>query len=88
MLRMSHTPDDHTVRLTLEGKLAGPWVSELEFALEQELSRGETPALDLEQVRFVDAAGLDLLRRMRARGVEIVSQSGFVAELLRTEDRP
>ena len=66
--------------LQLEGRLAGPWVGELE-RLVNESANGV--ALDLARVSYVDAAGHALLRSVIAKGTEIRAASRFVAELLR-----
>jgi anti-anti-sigma regulatory factor len=73
MLRIeSH---ETTVRVT--GRLAGPWVAELERAL---ISRSESEdlVLDLTDVSFVDHAGVELLRTLRHRRVHLRC-SAFVA---------
>lgn len=68
--------------------LNGPSGDELAAVMEQELARGASPTLDLQRVGFVDHAGLSLLRQLQTRGVAIEGRSGFVAELLRSEDQP
>jgi len=64
--------------LVLEGRLVGEWVTELQRMLRQR----PYLQLDLSQVRFVDAAGVALLRRLQSEGVVLSSPSPFVAELL------
>jgi anti-anti-sigma regulatory factor len=88
MLRITEITDGRPgVLLKLEGKLRGPWVEELGRVC-GELSRGERPAirLDLSAVTFLDEAGTRLLRELM-RGGAAVTASGFVAQLLRREDR-
>ena len=84
MLRITNTTREGTAWLTLEGNLAGPWVEECRCACERETARGLELALDLTDVRFVDAEGVRVLRQMAAAGV-VRRSSSFVAELLRTE---
>ena len=88
MLRITEITDGHPgVLLKLEGKLRGPWVEELGRVCAA-LSRGECRAirLDLSAVTFLDEAGTRLLRALMQGGVAVTA-SGFVAELLRREDR-
>ena len=88
MLRITEITDGGPgVLLRLEGKLRGPWAEELGRVC-SELSRGGPRAisLDLSAVTFLDEAGTRLLREL-TRGGAAVTASGFVAELLRREDR-
>jgi outer membrane protein len=63
---------DNNVRITLEGKLAGPWVHELEAAWQQARQSGATSfAVDLCGVDFVSSEGKKLLRRMKDAGAEM-----------------
>jgi anti-anti-sigma regulatory factor len=88
MLRITEITDGGPdVLLKVEGKLRGPWVEELSRVCAG-LGRGEPRAvcLDLSAVTFLDEAGTRLLRELMRGGV-VVTASGFVAELLRREDR-
>jgi hypothetical protein len=69
--------------LKLEGKLVGPWVG----ALREACVPGEGLRLDLAAVTFADAAGVELLRELLARGVTLAACSGLVAGLLHEEAR-
>jgi len=69
-------------RLRLEGRLIGPWVAELRRACEPIIAFRRPLVLDLSDVVFVDAAGLDLVCALAQRGVAL-DCSGFVAEQLR-----
>jgi len=69
--------------IKLEGELIGAWVDAARDACEV---RGRRPRrLDLADVTYVDAAGLQLLRDLTAEGVEIADCSSFVSELLHPE---
>jgi anti-anti-sigma regulatory factor len=71
MLRLTHRRvDDHMV-LRAEGRLAGAWVGLLERECIAAMADGSPVRLDLEQVGFVDADGLWLLRRLAEAGVRI-----------------
>ena len=85
MLRI--TPTDSSkdqVILRLEGRVAGPWVTELWKACEKALGEGQALVLDLAGVSFLDSAGVTLLRKFRSNGVELAECSAFVTEQLKT----
>jgi len=85
MLRI--TPVDsgnHKVVLRLEGRVSGPWVSELGEACEKVLTVGKSLELNLAEVSFLDGAGIGLLMSIQTRGVELVDSTIFVKEQLRT----
>lgn len=69
--------------LQLAGRLVGEWVEELRRACEPILARGDSLAVDLSEVSFVDQAGVELLRWLRGREAVLSNCSGFVAELLK-----
>jgi len=72
------------VRLRVEGRVTGGWVEELKRTCDvQGLSDGARLTLDLADVSFVDAAGIELLREMRTRSVTLLSPSSLVAEQLK-----
>ena len=73
-----------SVRLRVEGRVGGRWVEELRKSCDlQALDDGIRLTLDLADVSFVDAAGLDLLKELRSRCVTLLSPSPFVAEQLK-----
>jgi len=84
MLRITRSADGPTVRLKLEGSLAGPWVEEFRSVLARESADGRRPELDLRAVHFVDAEGERLVREMSAGGSS-ARVSNYLAELLRAE---
>ena len=60
------------VLLMLEGRLAGPWVEELETCWRQMAANPQSCAVvDLTGVTFVDADGKSLLTRMWQQGAEL-----------------
>jgi anti-anti-sigma regulatory factor len=72
------------VRLRVEGRLAGRWVEELRRACDlHALSEGIRLTLDLADVSFADAAGIELLKELRIRSVTLLSPSSLVAEQLK-----
>ena len=72
------------VRLKVEGRVTGGWVEELRKTCDlQGLSDGIQLTLDLADVAFVDAVGIELLKELRFRCVTLLSPSAFVAEQLK-----
>ena len=69
--------------LQLAGRLIGPWVEELRRTCEPILARGDSLAIDLSEVSFVDQAGVELLGWLRSREAVLSNCSGFIAELLK-----
>jgi anti-anti-sigma regulatory factor len=71
------------VRLRVEGRLTGRWVEELRRTCDlHALSDGIRLTLDLADVSFADAAGIELLKELRIR-VTLLSPSSLVAEQLK-----
>jgi anti-anti-sigma factor len=89
MLRITanESGKDHMV-LRLEGRVAGPWVTELWKACEKVIGEGRALVLNLAEVSFLDSSGVALLTQVRSRGVELAECSPFVAEQLRTAACP
>lgn len=87
MLRISSYEVDDLLILQLEGKLAGPWVSELEKCLRtHEQSGGRVQVcIDLCGLTFIDDRGKELLKDVSCRGAELVASGclmrAVVAEL-------
>jgi ABC-type transporter Mla MlaB component len=75
MLKITMQNDLEATTLWLEGRLAGPWVKELESCWRKtaETSAGGKLRIDLNGVTFIDAAGKDLLARMHEQGAALVA---------------
>jgi anti-anti-sigma regulatory factor len=72
------------VRLRVEGRLTGRWVEELRRTCDlQGLSDGIRLTLDLSDVSFADAAGIELLKELRIGQITLLSTSSLVAEQLK-----
>ena len=85
MLKISQTGKaNHSVTLKLEGRVVGPWVSELRQVCETHLSEGRSLKLDLTDVTFADADGVAVLAGFKTRGVTLKNCSPFVDEQLRS----
>lgn len=76
------TKHGSTPAIKLEGKLLQPWVDEVR-RLFVDAEDCPPACLELSAVTFVDDAGAELLVELRRQGVEIVSCTPYVAELLR-----
>jgi anti-anti-sigma regulatory factor len=77
MLRITLVPESKPPTLKLEGKLTGPWVSELEHSW-SEVSQHEQErlvAVDLTDVTFISPEGKQLLKSMLQRGTDLQSRS-------------
>ena len=72
------------VRLRVEGRVTDRSVEELRRTCDlHTLGDGIRLTLDLADVSFVDAAGIELLKQLRIRCVTLLSPSSFVAEQLK-----
>ena len=80
MLKISIQRETDTIRLVLEGSLAGPWVQELERVSQEAIAASKSVALDLEKLRFVDLEGAALLRDLKTRQVAQLNCSPFVRQ--------
>jgi anti-anti-sigma regulatory factor len=92
MLRITVKDNSGALTFQLEGKLAGPWVAELEDCCRSALATQPRPVLrfDLTGLTSIDAAGKYFLSAMHARGAEFVAaccqMKAIVAEI--TDPRP
>jgi anti-anti-sigma factor len=85
MLRITSTENGNRhITLRLEGRVAGPWVTELWRACEKALGNRQAVVLNLAEVSFLDSAGVALLTKVRSRGVELAECSPFVREQLKS----
>lgn len=88
MLRITVLQQGATSTLKLEGKLAGPWVSELEHAWRALASKERNVIVDVTATSVTDAPGAALLAKMREEKAELVGQVPPVAHLLQEEVTP
>jgi len=65
---------DSTV-LRLEGRLAGPWVQELErcWDVTVGMPTNHPLSVDLSSVTYVDSDGKDLLKRIHQQGAKLIA---------------
>src|SRR6266478_9908346 len=90
MLRITVHKNRESLTFQLEGKLAGPWVRELEECWKSSLAGQRKPVLrfDLTGVTFIDAAGKAYLADMHRLGAEFVTvdclTKAIVAQIAKT----
>lgn len=65
-------------KLRLDGKLAGPWVQELQIICEPILAKGGRIQIDCSGILSVDDDGVALMRALQSRGATLVDCSGFI----------
>lgn len=76
---------EDTVKLRVEGRMAGQWVEELRTACElQGINHGVRLIIDLAEVSYVDSAGIELLKELKSRCVTLLSPSPLVLEQLKS----
>ena len=75
MLRITVHDDPGSVTVQLEGRLAGPWVREIDECRQRTLAGRRRPAVrfDLTGVTFIDAAGKAYLAAMHRQGADLVA---------------
>jgi hypothetical protein len=75
MLRITVHDKPRALTFQLEGRLAGPWLRELEECWKGTLACWREPTLrvDLTGVTFIDAAGKDCLADLHRQGAEFVA---------------
>jgi translation initiation factor IF-2 len=81
MLRMTRAESGPVTTIYIEGKILGPWVSEIRAAIAA-IPEGHARRIDLAGVTFVDPPGAELVDALRRDGVEVASCPQFVAGLL------
>ena len=90
MLKITTRTDATATIFELEGKLAGPWVQELEGCWREATnSDWSSVRILLCAVTFIDDKGRDLLVEMYRRGAELVAEGcmnkAIVEEIIRGE---
>ena len=90
MLRITVHDTPPVLTFQLEGRLAGPWLRELEACWQGTLAGQRKPILrvDLTGVTFIDAAGRACLAAMHRQGAEFIAPDcltkAVVAEIAQT----
>jgi len=93
MLKITIDNAMNAATLKLEGRLAGPWVGELErsWRAVKDDSREKPVVVDLCEVTFVDGEGRKLLSRMYEQGARLRTfgcmAKGIVEEIVQEHSR-
>jgi len=75
MLKITTLTNAESIVLRLEGRLAGPWVQELERCWDSVVGSTTNHPLtvDLSAVTYVDSDGKDLLKKIHKQGARLVA---------------
>lgn len=74
MLKITSSAQNGSIRLTLEGRLAGPWVVEARRSWSSVAQSGRPHLIvDLTGITYVDKNGRALLHRMWRKGAEMIA---------------
>lgn len=87
MLRISVYEYEERIGITLEGRVAGPWVAELRRVWVEtvpQLSRRKL-ILDLRNITYADAAGIEALRSIYAQSHATLVTGSLWADYLAGE---
>jgi|SRR6266545_352184 len=76
MLRITVHDNPGSLTVQLEGRLAGPWVRELQDCWQGTLASQRKPVLrfDLTGVTYIDAAGKEFLAARHTEGAEFLAR--------------
>jgi len=88
MLRITVQESENAVKVVLEGRVAGPWVNELEQVWEATAPRvlSRKVSIDLRNVTYVDAAGKGVLKKIFSNSdAQLVGSSLETQDLVRTQ---
>jgi hypothetical protein len=92
MLRITTQEDEQAIAITLEGRIAGPWVAEISRAWMETAPRlaARKLSLDLRNVTYADALGKQALRHIHAQsGAELIVSTPwtqYLAEEIRSNN--
>jgi anti-anti-sigma regulatory factor len=75
MLKITTLTNAESTTLRLEGRLAGPWVQELERCWDSTVGMMTNYPLsvDLSAVTYVDSDGKDLLKKIHRQGAKLIA---------------
>lgn len=82
MLRITTVCEPGGTSLRLEGRIAGDGIVVLETECERWLASEQSVLLDFAHVAFIDSRGVELLRSLRRRGVEVSGVPPLIADML------
>jgi hypothetical protein len=84
MCRIQVHRGGESTNFTIEGKLVGPWVMELNKCWRQEMAaRPDRPkTVDLRAVSYIDADGRDLLSVMLSQGAKLEAKGCLMKSIV------
>ncbi len=84
MLKITILDSASELRFRLEGKLSGPWVSELRqcWQTASSTTAGRNTVADLREIDFVDPEGQQLLVEMHRAGVRLQAVTPLIRTLV------
>ena len=84
MLKITLHDSSRELRFTLEGRLSGPWVRELQQCWHTAASAtlGRTTVVDLCEIDFVDPEGQFLLAEMHQSGVRLLARTPLIQSIV------
>jgi ABC-type transporter Mla MlaB component len=86
LLRITQSADPETNILKLEGSLRSAWLDALREAVAQARPRGRL-TLDVTDLRYADASGVELLCAFDADGVMLSGATPYLQALLQISSR-
>ena len=76
----------NAITLRVEGRIAGPWLEELRRTCEAHWGTNSAKRnLEVEDIGFVDDAGVTYLKELKAQGVGLIRVSPFLTELFKSD---
>jgi hypothetical protein len=81
LLRIDVTETEGIPTIALSGNLLAPWVPEVRHACARS-GPGARSRLDLSELRYADATGVELLRGLQREGIEIIGSNPYSRALL------
>ncbi|THJ09993.1 MAG: STAS domain-containing protein [Nitrospira sp. CG24C] len=85
MLKITTVTNAESIAFRLEGRLAGPWVKELERCWDSIVGTMTTHPLivDLSAVTYVDSDGKDLLKKIHRQGATLVASGCLTSSIVK-----
>jgi len=84
MIRVTKTEERSRTLVTVDGQLAGDFVTAVETCCDQAESLGKPIHLFLRDVITVDQAGTNLLRRLARKGVRLLANGVYTSYLVQS----
>ena len=91
MIRIQTNSDSQSVRIVIDGQLAGEDIVQMEASLRNALEPHKSASLFLRDVSHIDDAGRKLLSRLARNGVKLIASgvySSYVVDEIRRGTKP